>query len=454
MVASTLSLLLLAGCVDKDGVDSVAPAGDSGRPSDAPAWLGLSSSAGWVSSDRGVATGAGLADLDGDGFDELVVAYGNDIELGPLVLYDNDGGRLLPTPVWSSESVGHHGHLTLGDVDGDGDPDVVVSRYLGDAGWGSAGGVDLYRNDGGVLTAEPVWRWQEASSFACALGDVDRDGDLDLAIAAGEAYQGSPVASVVLANPGDGRFADAVWTGPAGHALDAGWADLDGDGWLDLVLARVGAPHVVFAGDGGGGLGAEPGWLAEGDGFEGNTLDFGDVDGDGWLDLAISDNDQQGGRGTVRLYCGPELAVCWESGGPEMWSAVSLEDVDGDGRPDLVAGSWWGRVRAWTTGEAVDAPLGTAPAWESGRDDLVLEALAWSDLDRSHAVWEPVEGEGIVPIPRGARARAVQGGVAGDGYLTGPGVVRAEVLRAAPRDLVITDWTATASNLAFLREDG
>ena len=422
-------------------------------PDPSDGWTSLSDAAGWVSADRGVATGAGLADLDGDGFDELVVAYGNDVEPGPLVVYDNVDGRLAPTPVWQSASTAHHGHLAVGDVDGDGDPDVVVSRYLGAAGWEDPGGVDLYRNDGGVLGSEPAWRRDGVHSFACALGDIDRDGDLDLAIAAGEAYRGEPESSVVLRNPGNGSFeAEPIWEGPVGYALDTAFVDLDADGWLDLVLARVGEPHIVFSGDGRGLLGPTPAWVASGEDHEGNTVDFGDVDGDGWMDLVISDNDQQGGRGTVRLYCGPELSTCWESPGPEMWSAVSLEDVDGDGLPDLVAGTWWGSVRAWTTGDARSGPLGETPAWESRRDDVVLEALVWSDLDRSHARWEAVEGEGLVEIPRGSVTRSVRGGVAGDGYLSGPARVRAEVLAPAPRDLVLTDWTATASNLAFLRE--
>lgn len=452
MRASTTAWLLgLAGCVGGPAGESAAP-GDSGEVAAVPAWLPLSEDAGWVSSDRGVATGAALVDLDGDGRDELVVGYGNDIEPGPLVVYANEGGVLQPTPVWTSAEVGYHAHLAVGDVDGDGDPDVVVSRYLGAAGWGSPGGVDLYRNAGGVLEDRPAWRREGVSTFSCALGDVDRDGDLDLAIAAGEAYQGAPEQSLVLDNPGTGVFADApLWASPEGWALDAAFADLDGDGWLDLVLARLDAPHAVFAGDGGGGLSAEPTWSAPGEGFEGNTVDFGDVDGDGWLDLAISDNDQQGGRGTVRLYCGPALDVCWESDGPEMWSAVSLEDVDGDGLPDLVAGTWWGAVRAWTTGAALDAPLATVPAWQTRRDDLVLEALVWSDLDGSHDAWQRVEGSGLVPIPRGSAVRDLQGGVQGDGYLSGPGAVSAEVRLPAPRDLVLTDWTGTASNLAFLR---
>lgn len=454
MRASTVWLVGLAGCTGA----AAGETGDPGDPGDPPArsdWTALAAVPGWVSSDRGVATGAALVDLDGDGFDELVASYGNDIEPGPLVVYDNAGGRLLPTPVWRSEAEGYHAHVAVGDVDGDGDPDLVVSRYLGDAGWGSAGGVDLYRNDGGQLAPRPDWRLEGVSSFSCALGDVDRDGDLDLAVAAGEAYQGGPEESLLLDNPGDGRFTQApAWRSAAGWALDAAFADLDGDGWLDLALARVGAPHAVYPGDGRGGLSPTPSWLAEGDGFEGNTVDFGDVDGDGALDLVISDNDQQGGRGTIRLYCGPDLGVCWESPGPEMWSAVSLEDVDGDGSPDLVAGTWWGAARAWTTGAALGGPLSDAPTWQSDRDDLVIEAFAWSDLDRSHAAWVPVSGEGLLAIPRGGAARGVEGGVAGDGWITGPGPLRAEVLAPAPRDLVLTDWTGTASNLAFLRADG
>lgn len=425
--------------------DTVRPEDDSAAPLE---WTSLSPDVGWFSSDRGVSTGAAPIDLDGDGWRDVVAADGNDIEPGPLRVYRNVEGRLSLDPVWTSEARAYHAHVAVGDLDGDGDEDVVVSRYLGAGGWGDPGGVDVYRNDGGMLS--PAWSRDGLFSFSCALGDVDRDGDLDLAVAAGEGYGDVQQPTLVFENDGTGDFgAVPVWQSADAVSLDVGWVDLDGDGWLDLAAARLGAPHAVWYGDGAGHLAATPGWTAAGASFEGNTLDWGDVDGDGAIDLAISDNDQQGGPGVVRLFCGPALDACWTSEGPDMWSAVSLEDVDGDGRADLTAGTWWGDVRIWLA--AAGTPLPAEPSWRSDRADLVVEAFAWVDLDRSHEAVIRVEGEGLVEVPRGGVV-SVESGVLGDGWLSGPGRVAAEVRGPAPRDLVVTDWTRGASNVAFLRE--
>jgi len=112
----------------------------------------------WVSSDISmVSTGAALADLDRDGWLDLVVANGNDIHRQPLVVYYNRGNGTLPlTPDWSSSSEEYHGHLAVGDVNQDGWPDVAVCVFLGPGALRSTTATS--RSATSTRTAGPTWR--------------------------------------------------------------------------------------------------------------------------------------------------------------------------------------------------------------------------------------------------------------------------------------------------------
>ena len=127
-----------------------------------------------------------------------------------------------------------------------------------------------------------------------AAGDVDGDGDLDVVLVRGDVE-----GNLLLLNDGVGVFTDAT---PTGLALPDGGtanfklsgptlADMDGDGALDLFIGGVdGDPSLVFRGDGAGGFAdvtASSGLAAL---TSVNTLSaaFGDVDGDDDLDLAMA----------------------------------------------------------------------------------------------------------------------------------------------------------------------
>ena len=90
-----------------------------------------SSTPDWVSNNLHYSTGAALADLNQDGWLDLIIADGNDMAMGRVNVYYNNGEGAFPTTEnWQSDDLAYNGHLDVADVNGDGWPDVAVS-YLG-----------------------------------------------------------------------------------------------------------------------------------------------------------------------------------------------------------------------------------------------------------------------------------------------------------------------------------
>ena len=355
---SDFKILLVIACVAGitwGGAGAVVPLADE------PAW---------ESEDEDYATGGMLWDLDGDGYVDLVVGNGNDMDEEKDAVFYNRRGELERAASWRSTDLGYDGHLDMGDVDADGDLDVVITGFL------TPHLEQLYRNDGGRLTTSPVWMNADADdSFSCALGDVDGDGDLELATISGY-FDPAPVR--LYANNGGVWEEHASWFTPkAYNANDVGWCDVDGDGDLDLATAGHGEPCYLFENDGGV-LRKTPSWRT-GVITEFNQLTFGDVDGDGWRDMVVSDN--SGGRFLLYMNEAGVLATSFAWSAPLRYaSCVKLADVDGDGDLDLAAGGWWSPIQVY---ENVNGAFGASPAWSyyprSGA--LVGEQAVWGDVD-------------------------------------------------------------------------
>ena len=116
------------------------------------------------------------------------------------------------------------------------------------------------------------------------LGDLDGDGDADAVVTNGDRQVQRPTR--ILVNDGAGRFTDSGQELPSVRAGRAVMGDLDGDGAPDLVLTSRGEPFRVWRNDGRGRL-SESGFVATG-----NLSPFGpvlgDLDRDGDLDLVIA----------------------------------------------------------------------------------------------------------------------------------------------------------------------
>jgi hypothetical protein len=339
----------------------------------------------WVSTDITARTTGGMfADINQDGWLDYVVANGNDMARQRVAVYYNNGNGTFPsTPGWQSADIDYHGHLDVGDVNGDGYPDVAVSVYLGASGFNSPGKVKLYLNNSGTLSSNPDWvSADNFYTFSCAFGDANGNGLLDLAVAGGESYYSHPEQARIYYNTGGMLESLPSWKSNAFfYSYDVNWFDMDNDGNLDLVFANESFPNYVFKNNNGV-IGITPVWQSADPSTQANSLFTGDVNNDGWLDLAVSDNNQLGGTGKFKIYLNNNgmlsLTPFWSSDFSGYGSGIILGDIDNDGDLDLITGGWWNPVRIYLNN---NGNFNTTPNYTSGTNSVV-EAIFLGDVNK------------------------------------------------------------------------
>ena len=216
-----------------------------------------------------------LADLNGDGLTDLfAIVHANGQTEGRIYLSDKNG-RLSyrgQAPLMGIVSA-----VGLGDVNGDGFMDAVLSGWRNASADPCPNRVLLGDGKGGFVDTGQLLDEGIRHSHGLALGDFDRDKDLDIVLVT----QGSPSARLYL-NDGKGRFTPGRTLGTTSVEKVA-VADLNGDGSQDIFLACIG-PDEVWVNDGQGGftdstlrLGTEWSW----------EIAVGDVNGDRLPDLFV-----------------------------------------------------------------------------------------------------------------------------------------------------------------------
>ena len=300
----------------------------------------------------------GAGDLDGDGYDDLIVGgnRADDFVGKAWVFYGSASGPAATADLeLVPPSTGQFGfHVAgLGDVDGDGYPEVGVGAPFSD---GRSGRVYVYSGGPTGLDATPhvVSGPVSGGYFGLAFdgGDVNGDGYADL-VASSYCYGGCRGRVYVFEGGPAGLAASPATAidGPTtlsyyGQAVASG-GDTDGDGCDDVVVGGYGAASGegvvdVFLGSASG-LGTSP--VASVAGSSGDYLGRavalgGDLDGDGYDDLAYT---LGVGMGTVHVAfggpAGPDLSSPTVYSGGALGASLALrDDSDADGFGELVLG--------------------------------------------------------------------------------------------------------------------
>jgi hypothetical protein len=312
-------------------------------------------------------------DVDGDGDADLVL--GTDVGQAAEI-YAGTGFRTFEeTPTFLPDNASNE-DLLLIDLDDDDDLDLVFAN-----GGGLPDTVYLNDGDGGFL---PVAALGDMDSRGVTAADFNGDGQLDIAFAG---IGSNPI----YLNDGAGRYLAAYELGNAA-SLGIDSDDFNGDGWPDLVFANSGGPSRIYLNDGG------TGFLPAIRLSVGTALDVTVVraDGNGSPDLAFARVPNEVGdlpANPVLLNDGSGNFTISERLGASPTLDIIVGDINGDNRDDLIFINSTGTHQVWRGGAAgfrlageqiveADAIAGNvADLGNDGGDDLAMSAGSQGGAD-------------------------------------------------------------------------
>src|SRR5688572_1321634 len=287
-------------------------------------------------------------DINNDGITDIVV--GNTYQTQSRLYLGAKGGTFQEvTATHLPQTPASIGDLEIGDVDLDGDMDIVLADWgPGNNMTNEGGRTRLWLNDGKGRFTDATAEQMPASlirfSWDLELADVDNDFDLDVLVSCKRCIGG-----YLFRNDGKGKFAESPGLPQYTNNYEYELMDLDGDGFLDIVTINDGEivkeggsnrREHVFRNDGKGRFrdATAQWWLpSENIGEDDNMVAFLDYDSDGDADFVIGSlsgpdrlmiNDGKG-----RLTVAPDV---FSGAATPGTLGIALGDLDGDGRMDVV----------------------------------------------------------------------------------------------------------------------
>jgi hypothetical protein len=375
--ASTLALVLFAGAAaaqpapDKPAFETsedghirvpvrASHTGGAGwsRADEVP----FGTTAGWELALRRQVGGMQIADMNGDGRNDLIVGVFHSDSFPPYedwhdMIFYNTGSELESSPSWISSDQTHTGDVQIGDVNLDGHLD-----YFAVSGGGSYSQPRIYLGSASGPAETAGWFGVPPESGWATSGllvDIDKDGDLDV-FTTNQGVSPNPYRAMYMWRNQAGVLDTTTSWQSAEESIQNGLAsaDYDGDGWPDVAVAKwVNFMTAIYRNDGSGTLQTFPAWTTGDDGTD-KGVAFADVDGNGWPDLAVGHDEPS------RLYGNHDgvLSLAWESDAPFYGQQeVRFFDVDSDGDPDYCETNFSdGRTHIYLNR---DGMLDVQPSW-------------------------------------------------------------------------------------------
>ncbi len=326
-----------------------------------------------------------VGDIDNNGYKDFVLSGCSSNRISNCVgvqtnVYLNNGTSLNISPTWSQNLTAMgSGGSTLGDIDNDGDLDLLLSGA-------NINFVDIYINNGNTFTRNLTWEngttGASVGSGHIMLGDIDNDGDLDLVVPTADDKN-------VLLNNGSTFLNNVSWGSNIQEAtfVRAHLIDYDNDGDLDLLVSAF--SNTATYSNNGNTFSNDPNGATGGGERISNAM--GDIDNDGDIDYLQIREDNTCGKNVNMNVNGTFISnATFETFAGGLFGSMALGDFTNNGYLDLVVARQCGSSSSnkifvnngtiFNENQSLQGALDKAQVWVDVNNDEKLDLFSTNSL--------------------------------------------------------------------------